>query len=123
MAKDVRFSKGTQGLKDSLISLFLGIFAILWLLPIGWTLWTSLHPYSDVVERGIVAWPSRFTFDNYISALHQMHVPRYLLNTVLIIIPTVIFTLLLSSFVAFVTTSRLYRWQYVPYSGDLFPYL
>lgn len=98
-------SKGnSQSYKDTLISIFIGIFALAWLFPIVWTLWTSLHPYKDVLVHGIVGKPSEINMDNYVEALHKMQVLRYFLNTLIIIAPTIFFTLLLSSWAAFVLT-------------------
>ena len=93
-----------QRFKDSLISGFIGLFAILWLLPIAWTIWTSLHPYKDVLQNGIMSWPSTFNFENYATALHKMAVVKYFLNTVIILFPTIISVLMFSSWAAFVLT-------------------
>lgn len=96
--------RNRQQRKDSFISLFIGIFAILWLFPIAWTIWTSLHPYSDVLHNGIVSWPSEVNFDNYAEALDKMNVLPYFINTIIIIVPSITLILGLSSFVAFAMT-------------------
>lgn len=114
-----------QRVKDLFISFFLGLFAILWLAPIAWTIWTSLHPYSDVVQHGITSWPSTFNFENYSEALRKMHVLRYFTNTCIIIIPTIAVVLFLSSAVAFTMTKFKIR-MHLPLllfftAGSMFP--
>ena len=117
--------RSAQKFKDLVISLFLGLFALLWLLPIGWTIWTSLHPYKDVLANGIFAWPTTFNFDNYRTALEKMHVARYFLNTVIIILPTLIVVLIGSAAAAFVMTKFRIRFH-LPLllfftAGSMFP--
>jgi ABC-type glycerol-3-phosphate transport system permease component len=49
-----------QDIKDRLISIFIGIFAILWIFPILWTLWSSLRPYKgsvfSIMKMQSLAW-------------------------------------------------------------------
>lgn len=92
----------SQARKDSLISGFLIIFAILWLFPIIWTLWSSLRPYSDVLSNGLLSMPSKLSFENYTEALRKMAVVKYFINTLIILIPSVFFILFFGSLVAFV---------------------
>jgi len=40
--------RNSQILKDRLISVFIGFFAILWIFPILWTLWSSFRPYKEI---------------------------------------------------------------------------
>lgn len=93
--------RNQQARKDFLISIFLITFAILWLLPIIWTLWSSFRPYSDALERGLFSIPSRLTLDNYSLALEKMAVIKYFVNTIIILLPSVIFILIFGSLIAF----------------------
>ena len=92
----------SQARKDSLISAFLILFAILWLFPIIWTLWSSLRPYSDVLSNGLLSMPSKVSLDNYSEALQKMAVVKYFINTLIILIPSVFFILFFGSLVAFI---------------------
>jgi multiple sugar transport system permease protein len=96
--------KNKQKRKDFFISLFIGIFAIVWIFPILWTVWTSLRPYSEIIQNGIFSWPERLTFDNYINAIDEMNIGTYLLNSLIVTIPSVILTLFFGSLIAFVVT-------------------
>lgn len=84
-----------------MISILLIAFALLWLLPIIWTLWSSFRPYSDVLNRGLFSLPESLTFDNYRVALEKMAVLRYFINTVIILVPSVFFILFFGSLIAF----------------------
>lgn len=96
--------KNKQKRKDFFISLFIGIFALVWIFPILWTVWTSLRPYSEIIQNGIFSWPERLTFDNYINAIDEMNIGTYLLNSLIVTIPSVILTLFFGSLIAFVVT-------------------
>jgi multiple sugar transport system permease protein len=91
----------SQARKDRLISIFLTVFALLWLLPIIWTLWSSFRPYSDVLARGLLSKPSSMSLDNYRTALEKMAVVKYFINTLIILIPSVFFALFFGSLLAF----------------------
>ena len=84
-----------------MISILLIAFALLWLLPIIWTLWSSFRPYSDVLNRGLFSLPDALTLDNYRIALEKMAVLRYFINTVIILVPSVFFILFFGSLIAF----------------------
>lgn len=101
MSQALRKQKATQLHKDRLISILLTLFAIAWLFPILWTLWSSLRPYSDVLSNGLLSMPSRISLDNYAEALRKMAVVKYFINTLIILIPSVFFILFFGSLVAF----------------------
>lgn len=81
---------------------FLILTAIVWLLPPVYALYTSLRPYSDTAQRGYVSLPGVLNFDNYVHAWTQADLPHYYGNTLLVVAPALVLTLLLSSFCAFV---------------------
>lgn len=91
----------SQDRKDKLISALLILFGIAWLFPLVWTLWSSFRPYSDVLTNGLLSMPNRLSFDNYTTALEKMAVVHYLINTVIILVPSVFFILFFGSLIAF----------------------
>ena len=40
--------KDAQKVKDRIISVFIGFFALAWLFPIVWTFYSSLRPYKEI---------------------------------------------------------------------------
>jgi multiple sugar transport system permease protein len=93
------------------VQLFLAVAAALWLIPIVWTVYTSLRPYSDTAEHGYVSLPRSISFSNYTNAWSQADLPHYFLNSLIITVPAVIVTLFFASCVAFVVARLSFRWN------------
>jgi multiple sugar transport system permease protein len=75
------------------------------LTPILWAAYTSLRPFSDTQEHGYFSLPhAGLTFDNYVDAWNQADLPKYFVNTLIIVVPSVILVLLLSTFLAYALT-------------------
>lgn len=104
-------NKDSQKVKDRIISIVLGIFAIVWLFPIVWTLYSSLRPYKDIRANGLLSLPSELNFDNYIDAIERMELPTYFYNTAIITIPAVFLTLFFGSLMAFVVTRYSFKFN------------
>ena len=90
---------------------FLIFTAAVWLLPVVWAVYTSLRPYADTAERGYVSLPGVLNFQNYINAWTQADLPHYYTNTLIVVAPALVLTLLLSSFVAFVVARFPFRYN------------
>lgn len=109
-----------------LLWLFLLLMAFLWLMPVIGSLFTSLRSFDDILLRGPFAWPKEFTFQNFVNAWQRARVDRYLLNSFLITIPALIFTLFLSSLSAYALArfkfpgNRLLYFMYV--GGTMLPF-
>ncbi|MDG2497119.1 MAG: carbohydrate ABC transporter permease [Aquiluna sp.] len=97
-------SRGAQAVKDRIISIFIGFFALAWLFPIIWTFYSSLRPYKEIRAGGVLSFPKELNFNNYIEAISRMELPTYFFNTALITLPAVFLILLLGSLMAFVVT-------------------
>jgi multiple sugar transport system permease protein len=101
MSQSASQQRGSQARKDLFISGILILFALFWLFPIIWTLWSSFRPYSDALDNGLFSLPSKLSLDNYSQALKKMAVLRYFANTLIILIPSVFFILFFGSLIAF----------------------
>jgi multiple sugar transport system permease protein len=93
------------------LHVFLATTAFLWLAPVLWAVYTSLRPYSDTAERGYVSLPGVLNFDNFVNAWKGADLPHYYANTLIVVIPAVLLTLLLSSFAGFVVARFNFRWN------------
>jgi multiple sugar transport system permease protein len=100
-----------QDIKDRLISIFIGIFALLWIFPIVWTLWSSLRPYKEIRAGGVFSPPQELGIFNYTDAISRMELPTYFYNTAVITIPAVFLTLLFGSLIAFVVTRYSFKFN------------
>jgi multiple sugar transport system permease protein len=92
------------------LHVFLIATAIVWLFPLVWALYTSLRPYSDTAVHGYVSFTGVLNFDNYVNAWNNAELIRYFANSVVIVVPAVILTLLLASMAAF-TLAR-FSWRF-----------
>lgn len=93
-----------------LLHAFLITTILVWLFPLFWAIYSSLRPLSDTILRGYVSWPRTLTFINYTNVWTQAQMPYFYLNTLVIVIPGVILTLLLASMVAFCCTQ--FSWRF-----------
>ena len=84
-----------------LLLVFPALTALLFLFRLLYAVYTSLRPYAETAEYGYFSFPRGLTFDNYAAAWEQSRVVRFLLNTLIIVLPALVLILLLSSFVAF----------------------
>ena len=103
--------KNKQKVKDRFISGFIGIFAIVWIFPIAWTIWTSLRPYKDVRANGVFSIPETLNLENYAQAISRMDLPLYFWNSALITVPAVFLTLFFGSLIAFVVSRYSFKWN------------
>jgi len=85
-------------------NVFILVLAVLWLLPLLWTVYTSLRPESDTNVHGYFSLAHSLTFRNYSDAWTQGSMPTYFWNSVKITVPAVLITLFIASCVAFVVS-------------------
>jgi multiple sugar transport system permease protein len=89
---------------------FLTIAAILWLVPLLWSVYTSLRPKADTDRLGYFSFGGSYGLSNYADAWTQGSFITYFGNSAIITIATVVLTLLFASMMAF-AVSR-YSWRF-----------
>jgi multiple sugar transport system permease protein len=104
-------ARNSQKIKDRFISGFIGVFAIVWLFPIIWTIWSSLRPFAEIQAGGVFSPPQQLGLQNYTAAIARMDLGVYFWNTALITIPAVFLILLLGSIMAFVVTRYSFKFN------------
>ncbi|MAN13301.1 carbohydrate ABC transporter permease [Alterinioella nitratireducens] len=81
---------------------FLPIALILWLLPLIAVASFSIRPLTDFTQGNFWGWPSSFNlFTNYGRVFFESDMPRYMLNSLMITIPTVVGAVALSCMTGF----------------------
>jgi multiple sugar transport system permease protein len=90
--------------------LFITVMAIMWLIPLVWTLYTSLRPKSATDKFGYFSFAGPFNFDNFVDAWNQGGFINYFGNSLIITVPAVILTLFFASMMAF-AVSR-FSWKF-----------
>jgi multiple sugar transport system permease protein len=108
-----------------LLYAFISLTALVWLVPIAGAIFASLRPFTETVRDGFFSWPHTLTLDNYANAWKQGDIPRKYLNTVVILVPALLFTLFFASMVAFVCSRFSWRFNILLLSiftaGNLLP--
>ena len=75
---------------------------IVWLLPLIAVAMFSIKPAADFANGNYWGWPSSFEgFANYGKVFFESNMPRYLMNSVFITVPTVLGAIALSSMAGF----------------------
>jgi len=97
-------------LRRASLHAFLIVISLLWLFPLAFALYTSFRPYSDTAAKGYFSLPSVLSLENYQNAWDQANIPHYLLNSLIIVLPSVILVLFLASMMAFVVSR--YSWRF-----------
>lgn len=84
--------------------------SVMWLIPLLWTLFTSLRPKADTDRFGYFSFGGQFNLENYSNAWEQAGLAKYFVNSVIITVPTVALTLIFASAMAF-AVSR-FTWKF-----------
>lgn len=94
-------AKRTFSLSRVILYATVYLFTALWLVPIATALITSVRTNSDIVTRGFLAIPNALSLQGYAEAWQRGGLARYLPNSFIITIPSLIATLFLSSLSAY----------------------
>jgi multiple sugar transport system permease protein len=89
---------------------FLLVMAVMWLIPLGWSVYTALRPFADTNKYGYFSVGGHYSLNNFVTAWNQAGMGKYLVNSAIITIPTVLLTLLFASLMAF-AVSR-FSWRF-----------
>ncbi|SPJ32819.1 MULTISPECIES: carbohydrate ABC transporter permease [Halomonadaceae] len=101
--------------KDDVLKKYLYLAAVtlvlmLWLLPLGAVILTSVRPASDAAVGNYWGWPSGFDLvKNYTEVFTQTPMGRYFFNSLVITIPSVIGVLVLSTLTGYVLSRYRFR--------------
>jgi len=84
------------------IYLFLTISAFVWLVPILTGMITSLRTFDDeILTNGFISWPKAITLENFKTAWDRGGLSRYLPNSFIITLPSLLLTMFFSSLSAY----------------------
>jgi raffinose/stachyose/melibiose transport system permease protein len=70
--------------------LLLALLGLLWIYPFGWMVSASLKSSTEVFSGGVGLWPEVFVWENYARAWDDAGFGRYMLNTVIVTVATVV---------------------------------
>ncbi len=83
------------------IHAFLIGMAVLWLFPVLWAVYIALRSFSDTTLNGYVSFPRTLSLQNFFDAWTEGDLVRNYIQTLAIVIPGVILTILIASMVAY----------------------
>jgi multiple sugar transport system permease protein len=90
---------------------FLPVALLVWLLPLIAILLTSIRSAKDINSGNVFGWPSEFAMiDNYTAVFTQSAAAQYMLNSVMITVPTVIISVALACLAGYALA--IYRFRY-----------
>lgn len=109
-----------------LVYLVLILATFLWLIPIITGLVTSIRTFDDILYNGFISWPKEITLRNFAEAWDRGGLSRYLPNSFIITIPSLVLTLFLSSLGAYALARFKFRGNLIIYflfvAGMLLPF-
>lgn len=118
-----RLNAGNIAVK-TLIFIILSIWALIVIFPMLWALMTSLKTDQEIFFSPW-ALPARPVFDNFVRAWTTARIGEYFINTMIIVLPSLFLTLLLSSMAAYVLARFEFRGRnlitYMFLVGMIFP--
>ncbi len=95
------------------------------MIPILGAVYTAFRPYGETSKNGIFTFPKKLILSNFTGAFKQGEMARHFWVTMLIVIPALIFTLMLASFVAFAVSRYSFKFNIALLvlftSGNLMP--
>jgi multiple sugar transport system permease protein len=101
LARTAAEPAGSKPKRHYATHLVLIVLAVMWLLPLGWSLYTALRPIESTNAHGYFSIAGPYNFDNFVTAWNQGGFSKYFWNSALITVPTVILTLFFASLMAF----------------------
>lgn len=84
-----------------LIYALLILMTALWLIPVISALLTAIRPFDEILTHGFWSLPREITLQNFVEAWRRGGLSRYLPNSFIITLPSLVGTLFLSSMAAY----------------------
>lgn len=105
----------------------LPVALFVWLLPLLAIFLTSIRPALDIATGNMFGLPSEFVmFENYGQVLAQPNALRYMINTLIITVPTVILSVALACLTGYALAVYRFRWAlplfFVFVAGNFVPF-
>jgi multiple sugar transport system permease protein len=106
-----RVNKPKRSWRRYLLHAFLLTISLVWLFPLIWAVYTSFRSYEETANLGYVSIIQNPTLENYANAWVQGDIPKYFINTLIIVIPAIVLVLLLASAIAFAVSRFSFRFN------------
>lgn len=105
---------------------FLSVFTLIWLLPVIASFVTSFRTMDDIATNGFWSMPRELVWQNFTQAWTAARVSKYLINSFIITLPSLLAMLFLSSLAAFALARYKFRGNLLLYfmfvAGTMLPF-
>lgn len=119
-------AEGRHSVLQIALFLFMLSFVIVWLLPVFGGIMTAFRSMDDLTRNGFWAFPEKFSLQYFADAWTRGMLGKYLFNSFVITIPSLIGTLFLSSLCGFALASFRFKGNFLVYvmfvGGMLLPF-
>ncbi len=95
--------------KETLLYIFLGVWAFVNLFPLYWMLTFSLKSNSEIFGENVIGLPHNWIWQNYADALSAGNMGRYFLNSLIVSGITIILTVFIAMMAAFALTRLIWK--------------
>jgi multiple sugar transport system permease protein len=102
--------KSKRRRKRVILQIFLIVVALGWLFPLVWAVFASFRDYAYTQAHGYASLGG-FTVQNYVNAWRRGEFTKHFINSAIIVVPTVLFTLALASGIGFVFSRFSFRFN------------
>ena len=90
----------------------IGLYVVVALFPLYWLLKVSVTPNNLLYSEGVRMWPSRMTFDHYLSVIHHTDFPLFFRNSVIVAAGTAVFTTLFAAGTGYAFSRFVFRGKF-----------
>jgi N-acetylglucosamine transport system permease protein len=115
---------GARALSDGIPQLFLVAWALMVILPMLWVLLSSFKTNAEIYNNPF-GLPQEWQFQTYVDAWQKAHVGQFFLNSLIVVVFGVFFTLLFSAMAAYVLARYTFPGSRIIYylflAGMMFP--
>lgn len=125
-SKPVEGGKRARLIQNIVTYGFLTTLTLIWLLPVIAAFVTSFRTQDDISVNGFWSWPQVVSWANFVKAWTAARVAKYLLNSFIITIPSLLGMLFLSSLAAYTLARHRFRGNLAIYfmfvAGTMLPF-
>lgn len=110
-----RTKKKTIGKTGIITTVILLIVTIIQLFPLYWMFTFSLKSNKEIFGGNIIGLPQTWEWGNYVKIFTKANMGRYLFNSTVVSVLTIVFTLLLSAMVTYAIVRLKWKWSKLVY--------
>lgn len=109
--KEVSMSllKGKKTVKETIVYLVLGIWALINLFPVYWMFTFSLKSNKEIFGENVIGLPKEWLWSNYEKAMKVGNIFRYFLNSTLIAVVTIAIVMMVALMATFALTRFIWK--------------